>query len=71
MQNCMNKGIPIGIGIAVIIGIIAVAGVSSMGGAPLETVPTVNLEDSVAVSEDSGKSFDIGIDEGLKIGDKP
>ena len=67
----MNKGILIGIGIAVIIGIIAVAGVSSMGGAPSESVPTVNLEDSVVVSEESGKNFGVGIDEGLKMGDNP
>ena len=67
----MNKVIPIGLGIAVIIGIIAIVGSSSMSSDMNETIPTVDLEDSVEIKEESGKSFDIGINEGLKMGDTP
>ena len=67
----MNKAIPIAGGVIVIIAIIAVLGASSMNSEMNESVPTVDFEDSVDVIESSGKSFDIGINEGLKIGDKP
>ena len=67
----MNKAIPIAGGVIVIIAIIAVVGASSMSSEMSESTPSVDLEDSVDVIESSGKSFDVGINEGLKIGDKP
>jgi hypothetical protein len=67
----MNKAIPIAGGIIVIIAIIAAVGATSMNSEMNESVPTVGLEDSVDVIESSGKSFDVGINEGLKMGDKP
>jgi|DEB0MinimDraft_10_1074344.scaffolds.fasta_scaffold604354_1 hypothetical protein len=67
----MNKAIPIAGGVIVIIAIIAVVGASPMNSEMNESTPSVDLEDSVDVIESSGKSFDVGINEGLKIGDKP
>ena len=67
----MNKTIPIAGGIIVIIAIIAAVGATSMSSEMNESIPTVDLEDSVKAIESSGKSFDVGINEGLKIGDKP
>ena len=67
----MNKAIPIAGGVIVIIAIIVAVGASSMSSEINESIPTVDLEDSVDVIESSGKSFDVGINEGLKIGDKP
>ena len=67
----MNKAIPIAGGVIVIIAIIVVVGASSMSSEMNESVPSVDLEDSVDVVESSGKSFDVGISEGLKMGDKP
>jgi hypothetical protein len=67
----MNKTIPIAGGVIVIIAIIVAVGASSMSSEINESIPTVDLEDSVDVIESSGKSFDVGINEGLKIGDKP
>ena len=67
----MNKVIPIAGGVIVIIAIIAVVGASPMNSEMNESTPSVDLEDSVDVIESSGKSFDVGINEGLKIGDKP
>ena len=67
----MNKTIPIAGGVIVIIAIIVAVGASSMSSEMSESVPSVDLEDSVDVIESSGKSFDVGINEGLKIGDKP
>ncbi|MGY5142342.1 MAG: hypothetical protein ACW9WZ_04775 [Nitrosopumilus sp.] len=67
----MNKTIPIAGGVIVIIAIIVAVGASSMSSEMNESIPTVDLEDSVDVIESSGKSFDVGINEGLKIGDKP
>ena len=67
----MNKAIPIAGGVIVIIAIIAAVGATSMSSEMNESTPSVDLEDSVDVIESSGKSFDVGINEGLKIGDKP
>ena len=67
----MNKTIPIAGGVIVIIAIIVAVGASSMSSEMNESIPTVDFEDSVDVIESSGKSFDVGINEGLKIGDKP
>jgi hypothetical protein len=67
----MNKAIPIAGGVIVIIAIIVAVGASSMSSEMSESTPSVDLEDSVDVIESSGKSFDVGINEGLKIGDKP
>ena len=67
----MNKAIPIAGGVIVIIAIIVAVGASSMSSEMNESTPSVDLGDSVDVIESSGKSFDVGINEGLKIGDKP
>ena len=67
----MNKGIPIAGGVIIIIAIIIAVGATTMSSEMNESTPTVNLEDSIAVEEQSGKSFDIGINEGLNMGDSP
>jgi co-chaperonin GroES (HSP10) len=67
----MNKGIPIAGGVIIIIAIIVAVGATTMSSEMNESSPTVNLDDSIAVEEQSGKSFDIGINEGLNMGDSP
>lgn len=67
----MNKGIPIAGGVIIIIAIIIAVGATTMSSEMNESTPTVNLDDSIAVEEQSGKSFDIGINEGLNMGDSP
>jgi co-chaperonin GroES (HSP10) len=67
----MNKGIPIAGGVIIIIAIIVAVGATTMSSEMNESTPTVNLDDSIAVEEQSGKSFDIGINEGLNMGDSP
>jgi len=66
----MNKAIPIGGGIIVVIAIIAILGMGT-DSQTTESIPEINLSDSIEVKETSGKSFDVNIEEGLKMGDTP
>lgn len=66
----MNKAVPIGGGIIVVIAIIAILGMGT-NSQTTESIPEINLSDSIEVKETSGKSFDVSIEEGLKMGDTP
>lgn len=66
----MNKAVPIGGGIIVVIAIIAILGMGT-DSQTTESIPEINLSDSIEVKETSGKSFDVNIEEGLKMGDTP
>ena len=66
----MNKAAPIGGGIIVVIAIIAILGMGT-DSQTTESIPEINLSDSIEVKETSGKSFDVSIEEGLKMGDTP
>lgn len=66
----MNKAVPIGGGIIVVIAIIAILGMGT-DSQTTESIPEINLSDSIEVKETSGKSFDVSIEEGLKMGDAP
>ncbi len=66
----MNKAVPIGGGIIVVIAIIAILGMGT-DSQTTESIPEINLSDSIEVKETSGKSFDVEIEEGLKMGDTP
>ena len=66
----MNKAVPIGGGIIVVIAIIAILGMGT-DSQNTESIPEINLSDSIEVKETSGKSFDVSIEEGLKMGDTP
>lgn len=66
----MNKAVPIGGGIIVVIAIIAIIGMGT-DSQTTESIPEINLSDSIEVKETSGKSFDVNIEEGLKMGDTP
>jgi len=66
----MNKAVPIGGGIIVVIAIIAILGMGT-DSQTTESIPEINLSDSIEVKETSGKSFDVSIEEGLKMGDTP
>ena len=67
----MNKGIAVGIGVAV--GLLSLAVIflvpNDSGLAENESPMGVELSDQVEVSTEESKSYEIGISEGLEVGD--
>ena len=67
----MNKGIAVGIGVAV--GLLSLAVIflvpNDSGLAENESPMGVELSDQVEVATDESKSYEVGISEGLEVGD--
>ena len=67
----MNKGIAVGIGVG--IGLLALAVIflvpDDTGLSENESPMGVELSDQVEVATDESKSYEVGISEGLEVGD--
>ena len=64
----MNKAVAAGIGVGIVL--IAIAAVYMMDLSD-ESNTQVDLSEDVEMSAEETKSYEVNIDEGIKIGDKP
>ena len=63
----MNKAVAAGIGI----GIVLIAIAALMMNQTDESNTQVDLSEDVEITADESKSYDVVIEEGVKVGDKP
>ena len=64
----MNKAVAAGIGVVIVL--IAIAALYMMNQTE-ESNTQVDLSEDVEMSAEETKSYEVNIDEGIKIGDKP
>ena len=64
----MNKAVAAGIGVVIVL--IAIAALYMMNQTD-ESNMQVDLSEDVEMSAEETKSYEVNIDEGIKIGDKP
>ena len=64
----MNKAVAAGIGVAIVL--IAIAALYMMNQTE-ESKTQVELDEGVEMTAEETKSYDVILDEGVKVGDKP
>ena len=64
----MNKAVAAGIGVVIVL--IAIAALYMMNQSE-EPNTQVDLSEDVEITADESKSYDVVIEEGVKVGDKP
>ena len=64
----MNKAVAAGIGVGIVL--IAIAAFYMMNQSE-ESDTQVELSEKVEMTADESKSYDVELDEGVKVGDKP
>ena len=64
----MNKAVAAGIGVGIVL--IAIAALYMMNQSE-EPNTQVDLSEDVEITADESKSYDVVIEEGVKVGDKP
>ena len=64
----MNKAVAAGIGVVIVL--IAIAALYMMNQTD-ESSTQVDLSEDVEITADESKSYDVVIEEGVKVGDKP
>ena len=64
----MNKAVAAGIGVGIVLIAIAALYMMNQSG---ESTPQVELSEDVELSAEETKGYEVGIDEGIRIGDKP
>ena len=64
----MNKAVAAGIGVVIVL--IAIAALYGMSQAD-ESTTQVDLSEEVDLASEESKGYEVGIDEGIRIGDKP
>ena len=67
-RNWMNKAVAAGIGVVIIL--IAIAALYMMNQSD-ESTTQVELDEGVEMSAEETKSYEVVLDEGVKVGDKP
>ena len=64
----MNKAAGAGIGVVIVLIAIAALYMMNLSG---ESTTQVELSEKVEMTADESKSYDVELDEGVKVGDKP
>ena len=64
----MNKAVAAGIGVVIVL--IAIAALYGMSQAD-ESTTQVDLSEEVDLASEESKEYDVNLDEGLAVGDKP
>ena len=64
----MNKAVAAGIGVVIVL--IAITALYMMNQTD-ESTTQVELSEKVEITADESKSYDVELDEGVKVGDKP
>ena len=64
----MNKAVVAGIGVAIVLIAISALYMMNQSG---ESTTQVELSEKVEMTADESKSYEVELDEGVKVGDKP
>ena len=64
----MNKAVAAGIGVAIVLIAISALYMMNLSG---ESTTQVELSEKVEMTADESKSYEVELDEGVKVGDKP
>ena len=64
----MNKAAGAGIGVVIVLIAISALYMMNQSG---ESTPQVELSEDVELTSEESKGYEVGIDEGIRIGDKP
>jgi len=67
-RNRMNKAVAAGIGVVIVLIAISALYMMNQSG---ESTTQVELSEKVEMTADESKSYEVELDEGVKVGDKP